>query len=158
MSENPEGYNSIYLRIVDKLNNMIQTILKAKYFQLAQLNSDKKHGIRAIGIPEGLRLILSTQGFGLLGERFPISQENLKAYSNLLLIHKTIIEKYGGNKEIEFFEQFLRTVEDALLARSHKQDTILGYVAEAVNELATAVRKVGIRAREEPKSSEGGSG
>jgi len=119
----PESSEKIWLRIVRKITSLVRNVSKIKETQL--------NNVKERGIPEGMQFVFGTLGMGQIGDRFPVGQKNLEAYTEMLLIYKMWAERYGDEKVKKIFEAFLRAAETELFARSHKEKTAIGAIAEA---------------------------
>ena len=126
----PDNYERTWLRIVNKLRSMITVISKSQYFALANLKDR--------GITEGMQFVTGTLGLGQIGERAPVSKENLQAYTDMLLLYELWPKSYGNEKTKDIFGAFLKAVETELFARSHNEKTVMGPVAEAVSTLVVS--------------------
>jgi len=133
----PEGaYDTLWLRALRKVRSLISVITRAKQFQLAQL--EKR------GIEEGMQMVAGTLGFGHVGERAPVSQQNVQAYAKMLLLKRLWADCYGDEETKSVFGAYLKALETEMFARSHTLKSVLGPVAEAVEELVEVVRRMPI--------------
>jgi len=124
---------SFYMRMLRRLRSMISVVTRAKQFQLAQLEDT--------GIKRGMRVTAGTIGFGNLGDRSPVSDKNIRAYSRMLIRQKMLIDRYGSKEARETFRVFIEALETELFARSHRSESVLGPIADAVNEITEAARR-----------------
>ena len=134
---------TFFMRMLRRLRAMISVVTRAKQFQLAQLEG--------AGIDRGMRVVAGTIGLGQLGDRAPVSDKNLRAYTRMLLRIRGLIDVYGGEEDRKTFEAFVRALEVELFARSHRGESVLGPVADAVAELADIVRRLPSEGEEENK-------
>jgi len=130
----PGDYDSIWLRALRKVRSLISVITSAKQFQLAQLQDR--------GLEEGMRSVMGTLGFGHVGERAPVGHQNVSAYTEMLLIKRLWADEYGDETTKKVYDAYLKSLETELFARSHTLKTIVGPVAEAVEELVEAVKRM----------------
>jgi len=138
-----EGAETFYMRMLRRLRAMISVVTRAKQFQFSQLEGT--------GIERGMRVSAGTIGFGNLGDRAPVSDRNLRAYTRMLLRVRGLINKYGDEEDKETFQAFVEALEVELFARSHRGESVLGPIAEAVAELADIVRRLPSEEGEESK-------
>lgn len=133
---------AIRYRILRWFRNLADVVARTKQFQMENVK-DK-------GIERGMQVAAGTIGFGNIGDRHPVNEKNLLAYQDLLLMWKAW-SKYLSVGEIEPLTNLLEAGEVGLFARSHRGLSVLGPVADAVDEILEALRGGG----PEPEEEEG---
>jgi len=139
----PESW---FYRQIRKLKAVFSIVMKAKQFQMKQLEKS--------GLPCGTKMAIGTQGFGYMGERYPVSKQNLDSYTKMEIREEVWFRNLNLNdpevKEAkEVFNLLTRGVEVDLTARSHTEKTILGPTADAIGEFVEKIEKAYETAEEE---------
>ena len=131
----PESW---WYRQIRKLLAMLKIVLKAKKFQYENLQDR--------GIDEGTRLSVGTQGFGFIGERIPVSKQNLDAYVRMVLREKIWFgnldqDELDVKEAKKVFNMLTRGVEVDLISRSHTERSVLGVIADAVGDVVEKLER-----------------
>ena len=119
---------SEYLPLYRELRKMLEIVMRARRFQFAQL---KGKGHRNV-----VELTVATEGFGLLGERAPVTEENVKSVSRMYTLLSVFSQYAESERDLVPFKELLKEAETILYARSFRANTLIAPLADILSRSA----------------------
>ena len=119
---------SEYLPLYRELRKMLEIVMRARRFQFSQLEGK--------GHPHIVELSIATEGFGLLGERAPVTEDNVKSVSRMYTLLNIFSHYAEDERDLLPFKELLKEAETLLYARSHRRDTLIAPLADVLSRSA----------------------
>jgi len=125
------------IEIPEPVGNLTTKQLENFYRILITANEIKRTKLEDITHPEIASFITGTSA-GLIGDKYPLSRENINALIDLVKLTNRLKRWSGGDKKVrEILEERLKSLFDVCAIRSQSSKIVGRAIAEAVSEVAT---------------------